>query len=458
MLGVAAVLVTASGCTVKNPDFCCSSLESCQAAGVAAITGCDDPAAPVCDDDGAYGPARACIADPGTTACSGPADCATPQHPVCDADDTGTCVGCSVGEDCVRFAGAPLCDPDSGECVACRTSADCGGTAPVCGDGHQCRLCLADDECASGVCGPSGACPATTEVVYVDGAAPAGNTACTMAAPCKTFAAGVAQVEPARRYLKVAPGTYSEQVLLDGTSLEVHGDGAELGSTLNPVVDVRNAAAVTVLGLRVRGGAGRGLRCADSTVTLRGAGIENNAGRGVESSGCTLTVERARVVGNVGGGLQLTGGRITIRNSFIAKNGSPAMTLGGLSVTDPLDLALEFNTIADNVVSGAAAAGLSCMTGSPVSVANNIVVGESANQLDSVNCAPTYTLSNEAIPGTGNLTGRPMFKNAGGGDYHLVAGSMGIDQADPAAQLSSDYDREPRPVGPASDLGADELQ
>ena len=48
------------------------------------------------------------------------------------------------------------------------------------------------------------------------------------------------------------------------------------------------------------------------------------------------------------------------------------------------------------------------------------------------------------------------FRNAGGADYHLVAGSMGLDKADPAATLAIDIDGDPRPAG-AADLGADEL-
>jgi hypothetical protein len=91
-----------------------------------------------------------------------------------------------------------------------------------------------------------------------------------------------------------------------------------------------------------------------------------------------------------------------------------------------------------------------------VTVANNIIVGTNANQIDSVNCAPTYTLSNETVAGAGNLTGQPSFVNAGAGDYHLAPGSMGIDKANPAATVALDIDGDPRPAG-AADLGADEL-
>lgn len=458
VLGLVAGLATlaAAGCSIKNPDFCCSSVDSCRAVGAAAVVPCTDPAQPVCDDEGAHGPARACIADPGGTVCAGPADCGTPARPVCDVDGTGTCVGCADADDCVRFAAAPHCDPASMACVACVTSADCSGPYPVCGADNTCHPCASDGECAAGVCAQTGACPPTDQIIYVDGAAPAGNAACTMGAPCRTIAAGVALAMGTRRYLKLAPGNYAEQVLIDGRTLEIAGTGSELTSPANPVVEVRGTANLTVTGLRIRGGAGRGLRCADSTVAMRGGGLEGNGGRGVETSDCTLTVERARVLGNVGGGLLITGGRITIRNSFIGKNGSP-LGLGGVSITNPIDLDLEFNTIADNVVGAGATAGLTCQASTSVIVSNNIIVGETDNQVMAASCAPTFTLSNQMITGTANVVGRPTFVNQAGGDYHLVSGSLGIDLANPTATVTVDIDNQPRPSGARSDLGADEL-
>lgn len=447
-----------AGCSVKNPDFCCSTLASCQAAGLTALVSCGDPAAPYCDDDGEYGAPRACIADPGPRPCTGPADCTTPALPVCDVAGTGTCTGCAVEGDCVRFADTPHCAA-GGACVECRTSVDCqAATAPVCGADNQCGPCTDDSQCATGVCGDDGQCPPADRIVYVDATAAAGNAECTMAAPCRTLAAGLAKVTTLRHTVVIAAGLYNEQVVLDGRTVDLVGRvGAELSSNTAAVVDIRNTATVSIRGLRVRGGTFRGVRCADSTVTLRAMSIENHAVRGLESNACTLTAERVRVLGNVGGGLSLVGGRVTIRNSFIGMNGSPAATTGGVYVMDPVDLTLEFNTIASNVVAGGNAAGLTCRAATLVRVTNNIIVGDGSDQVDAVPCAPTYTLSNESLPGATNVSGRPTFRNAGAGDFHLVAGSPGIDQADPAATLASDIDGEARPAGTRADLGADEL-
>lgn len=450
--GVAAT--AASGCSVKNPDFCCSTLDSCAQVGVGAIVACSDPAEPFCDDEGAHGAARACIPDPGTTACTGPDDCATPERPRCDADDTGTCVGCASADDCTRFAATPRCDQASGTCVACVTSADCGAAAPVCGSDHTCRPCAADGECGGGVCAQAGTCPAEDAIVYVDRAAAAGNTTCTRAAPCPTITLGLAAVNASRRYLKLAPAMYDEAVLVDGKTVEVAGTGAELTALANQVIDVRNGATLTIGGLAIHDSVGKGVRCLDSAVTLRQVTIERNFSRAIETSGCTVTIDRSRLRRNSFGGASLIGGRATMRNSFVVDNGGMGSG-GGLFTMDATELVLEFNTFANNVGDQDTPAGLFCLGGSQRTVTNNIVVGAAADQIQG--CGPTYTLSNEVIAGTGNVSGQPTFRNAGAGDYHLAAGSLGIDAADPAATIAIDFDGEARPDGGRSDLGADEV-
>jgi len=46
-----------------SPDFCCTTVESCEAIG-ADLTPCTDPEAPYCDDAGDFGPRRTCIPEP----------------------------------------------------------------------------------------------------------------------------------------------------------------------------------------------------------------------------------------------------------------------------------------------------------------------------------------------------------------------------------------------------------
>src|SRR5690606_12126702 len=82
----------------------------------------------------------------------------------------------------------------------------------------------------------------------------------------------------------------------------------------------------------------------------------------------------------------------------------------------------------------------------------------------------TYTLSEEAIPGSGNLTADPLFADPASSDYHLrstvgrwdaASGGAGawvqdaqhspaIDAGDPALP----FDAEPEPNGGQANLGA----
>ncbi|MBN1659251.1 MAG: right-handed parallel beta-helix repeat-containing protein [Anaerolineae bacterium] len=62
---------------------------------------------------------------------------------------------------------------------------------------------------------------------------------------------------------------------------------------------------------------------------------------------------------------------------------------------------------------------------------------------------------------TGNVTTAAVgwFAGAGAGDLHLAAGATGaIDQAMPLAAVPADVDGDPRPIGPAPDVGADEYR
>jgi len=75
--------------------------------------------------------------------------------------------------------------------------------------------------------------------------------------------------------------------------------------------------------------------------------------------------------------------------------------------------------------------------------------------------APDQTITYDEWQATGrdlhSVTGDPMFVNPAAGDYRLRPGSPAIDAFAGAETLTSDFDRRPRPVGPALDLGAFEF-
>lgn len=72
-----------------------------------------------------------------------------------------------------------------------------------------------------------------------------------------------------------------------------------------------------------------------------------------------------------------------------------------------------------------------------------------------------YTLTGTASSQTGGITSEPQFVNfiaAGGGDYHLIATSPGINQGVATNAPSTDYDGVTRPQSTAIDIGAYEFK
>ena len=471
---VTAFLAAALGlaaCEQTNGNYCCTDLATCHLPGGSPdLVPCTDPTRPFCDNAGEFGLARTCIPDPGTTACDGSEDCTSLVAPVCDAEGTGTCVGCDDAADCSRFAGTTECDATTGTCVECIDAGDCtNANEPVCGADRACRACVNDSECDSGICDEStGACVDESLIVYV--ATGGSGSACTRAQPCGTIATGIAAVTVTRKNILVAAGSYTETLVVSGRSLTIVGAGAELQPTaLNQVpISVSNMSDVSIEGLRITGAGGaanpEGINCQGqagnpSTLVLVGATVNNNGGVGIITNRCNLTVVQSHILGNNGGGLNATDGVVTIRNNFFAGNGGALTNVGGVRLdSSGAGSVFEFNTVANNVSSAGFASGLICSSVATHTFSNNIVVGQSADQVSGTNCNFTYTLSDEALAGTGNTTMQPMFVNVATNDYHLAAGSAGIDAADPAATLATDIDGDTRPQNGRADIGADEAQ
>lgn len=467
---VFAVLAACSwACTRQNPDFCCTSLESCGAVGVTSLVPCNSAGSrPFCDDTGQFGPARTCIVDPSAPACSRDEDCTSPARPVCDTEDTGTCTGCQGSVDCARFGERDRCHPGTGACVACVDSTHCTEpTAPVCGDGGTCTACTADGQCASGLCDEaSGACVDEAEIIHVDRGG--GGTACTRATPCATFADGVAAITATRRWMRVGPGDYMEPtVTLDGRTVTIVAPSAGLRPSAfdQPVLQVLNASVVQIEGLRLfsAGGDGRadGLRCQAPAsgrprVTLIGVQIDSNAAFGIDASECDVRIERSRIIGNPGGGISIGAGSFHITNTFITDNGGNT-PIGGVRLQDnDATSVFAFNTVADNFAANTVARALICTSTLPQRITSNILWGNAApDQVSTTNCQLDHNLSNQSLSGSNNLMANPTFVSPS--DFHLAPGSPGIDAADPEATLAVDFDGDTRPQGGGRDIGADEV-
>lgn len=86
-----------------------------------------------------------------------------------------------------------------------------------------------------------------------------------------------------------------------------------------------------------------------------------------------------------------------------------------------------------------------------VTIRNSILWGNGGSDLVGAGSSAktTFTLTEQAIDGEGNLRGDPGFVDPQAGDFHLRSGSPAIDAGDPAAG----YAAEPDPNGGRLDLG-----
>ncbi|MEZ4401690.1 MAG: choice-of-anchor Q domain-containing protein [Kofleriaceae bacterium] len=452
--------------TRRDPDFCCSTEESCAATGTeVGLTACTDPAAPVCDDDGVLGAARprTCIPDIGGT-CSVQPDCTTAERPYCvdnrcvqckvgDAanDCTGTtptcspttnlCVACGGAADCIGEPGGAVCDPGTGACVECNDAADCTDPSrPVC-EAHACRGCALDDECASLVCDrDSGACAPADQVLYVDGAAAPGNTACTRAAPCATITAAIAAAAGGDRTIRVAAGTYAGALAVTAGHLTIHGAGYQ-------TTTITSAAAATVAVT------GATVDLEDVTVTGQ---LNTTVGVTCTANGA-LRLRRAWIRDNTGGGVSVNACGFDAVNTVITSNGGTGSSFGGAlitALTTAHPVRFEFNTVAFNT-SGSLIKGVSCsaVPVGGVRIRSSVVWSELGAGAVGSECVVERSIVSAAVTGTDNIvtaspgltaiTGRPM------------AGSAAIDHGDPASTVTADIDGVAR--GAAPDSGAYEL-
>ncbi len=474
---VVGALVAATGCQTTNSNYCCSTEQSCNAAGGSGeATPCTDPARPYCDDSGEYGPGRTCIPDPGASSCDGPADCTTderpfciggtcsqceddtscaPDQPVCD-DGSHLCGPCLGDGDCLGRTGTLRCFTSGGACVACLEPGDCTSLeAPICDTvAHACVGCSADEQCTSAVCNAeSGACLDEANVIYLS-ASGQGSGTCTRAAPCNSFALGLAQVGGMRTTIKAAPGTYTGPIAISGGTVTILADGATATSSVigQTILAVSGGADATIVGLKV-------------------SGTQGNTGTtiAVTCNASTLRMRRATVVDNTAGaGMLITGCQYSLVNNVFASNGALTSPFGGIRITDITSAGLhefDFNTVTGNVGTTNTVTGVECTSiATPLTFTNSIVHGNLTSGLsgkqvgDDGDCAWTYSdIGAPTVVGTGNVDLEPMFVAPATRNYHLQPTSPLRNIADPDSTVATDFDGDDRPEGGRSDMGADEI-
>lgn len=484
---VALVAAATAGCTRKNADFCCTTVEACERhGGDGELVHCPmDSERPYCDNQ-----ARTCIAPPGEPCgpdgecddpatpicveglcveCGGAGDCPF-SNPVCSEADH-QCQSCTDESECAEFADRPFCD--RGGCVGCRDGGDCSvDSQPICDETERsCRACRAGAECASGVCDwMGGACVAEDNVLYV--ATDGTGSECTREAPCDTIAQALDRAAGPKNWILMAAGDYAETVLVSGESVRIVG---EEGATLRPsgtdeaVITATAAANLRISGLTIHDadgngdGPGDGIYCTNSggspTVVLDRVIIEGNDDQGIDANSCNLTLGRSVVRDNRRGGLSLDSVDFDVTNNFIIGNGSGGIVSAGVLVdkNPPTSGRLEHNTIVANVAQSGSPSGVQCvLVGSLVTFRNNIIFDNlgSDTQVEGANCEHTYSvIGPDAVPGDGNVATAPDFVSDS--NFHLDDGSSGIDAAEDS-DVVIDVDGDPRPGSGANDIGADE--
>ena len=273
---------------------------------------------------------------------------------------------------------------------------------------------------------------------------------------------------PAKAVIRVAEGTYDENIVLLSKTLSVEGGYDSIGwsrdlnlhpvmlrgGVQGPVIRVTsgmvaledlviqngNAGAQGGGGLDITGGTTQLTRCAITQNTATG---QNEWGGGALTVlDGVLSMSECRVVDNVSpggaGGLRFGAGtRFTISRTVIAGNsGRPAVHIND-----------AFGTFVNCTGANNSAGGFLFNTPSQVDTMVNCILWNNG-PYDITGNAPVVTYSDvqQGFVGAGNISSNPLFVNSAMWDYHLRSGSPCIDRGDPGSLHDAD--------GSRADMGA----
>jgi len=252
----------------------------------------------------------------------------------------------------------------------------------------------------------------------------------------------------------VAPGRYFENPLVDGKVLTIRamvGPAATTidGGDLETVVRMWSGADGVLAGFTLTNGdapsSGGGLRILDSSPRIEGCRIEHNTAL------------------SDGGGVAISGGGPTLVNCIVRGNGTTYWDGGGIHLGFAQGTVITNCTVVDNHVPIDGWAGGIWDNNEDATISNCIVRDNQSGWSDwDIGAGPgtviQYTNYGESFGTNGNFDEPANFVDQAGGDLHLKGISTSRDRglASAPGLPTTDYDGNPRQVGAAVDVGADE--
>ena len=424
-----------------------------------------------------------CLGDGSCVECGSSNDCSDVNQPFCETS-TGTCEACSEHGQCDSGA----CDYESGQCISDGDIIYVDSTSGS--DGVTCGLAPGSSACQH----IAGALGGLAKVItgrdylvlapgnYLENVSITGLTASIIGNGALLRPPGFSTQPPLS--LNVGANISIEDMIIEDGNGPGSGVGINcLASTLalgNVTVRNNDDAGISTENCSLRltdsqvsGNVQEGIKMRNgSSLTVRGSDIKDNGFHGLHIQSSAVDIRQSRIMDNETGGLYLFSSTFVVENNWIAKNGnltsSPGNPTGGIVIEtvpgpaiSPQDV--RHNTIAHNLAPAAVgSAGLVCNTGAGTGIVqcdSNIVIGNERPGEDvqtSGTCGVRYSMVTGITSGVGNVSVLPSFVSEATGDYHLAAGSAGIDIGEPGSPTTSDIDGENRPSGAGFDMGADE--